>query len=320
VILCLGLAADPTFTAGVQALRRAGAEFRAVDLPSLALRGSVRIPLEDPGDTALSLAGESHRLGDFSAVWCRPMDVSTAAPTPELAATAAGHRDALARILESAPCKVMNPPLREASGFTKVLHSVTLGKIGGWQVPETCLTSDPAEASRFIRSCRNGAIFKGASAAKTWATVFETRHEPRLPRLWHLPVLFQERIIGPDVRIHVVGDQSFGELIDSPVLDYRTVRGVNTYRPLTPPSEVADGCARLAEHCGVPLLGVDFKIERATGAWFFLEANSMPCFEGYDERAGGAISRAIVDWLATPAGPPACASASGTGDENTANV
>jgi hypothetical protein len=95
----------------------------------------------------------------------------------------------------------------------------------------------------------------------------------------------------------VVGHQSFGELIDSPVLDYRTVRGVNNYRPLAPPRDVADGCARLAEHCGVPLLGIDFKIERATGAWFFLEANSMPCFEGYDERAGGAISRAIVDWL-----------------------
>jgi hypothetical protein len=29
----------------------------------------------------------------------------------------------------------------------------------------------------------------------------------------------------------------------------------------------------------------------------------MPCFEGhkgYDERAGGAISRALVDWLAAP--------------------
>lgn len=191
-------------------------------------------------------------------------------------------------------------PLREASGFTKVLHAVTLGEVGGWRIPETCLTSDPAEASQFIRNCRNGAIFKGASASKTWATVFEARHEPRLPRLRHLPVLFQERVIGPDVRIHVVGDQPFGELIDSPVLDYRTARGVNNYSPLIPPREVADGCARLTEYCGVPLLGVDFKIERATGAWFFLEANSMPCFEGYDKRAGGAISRAIVDWLSTP--------------------
>ena len=300
MILCLGVAADTTFTAGLRALRRARVEFRPVDLPSLAMRGSVRIPLDDPAGTVLSLDGESHRAGDFAGIWCRLVQVASGAPSPELAAASAGQTEALARILEFVPGKVMNPPLREASGFTKLLHAVALGEVGGWRIPETCLTSDPAEALDFVRGCRAGAIFKGASAAKTWATVFEPHHESRLPRLVHLPVLFQERIAGPDVRIHVVGDRSFGELIDSPVLDYRTVRGVNEYRPLVPPPEIAGGCARLTEHCGVPLLGVDFKIERATGEWFFLEANSMPCFEGYDERAGGVISRAIAEWLVTP--------------------
>ena len=299
MILCVGLAADPTFTAGVRALRRAGARFRSVDLPSLAMRGGIRVCLESPDDTTLSVAGEQHRLGDFSAVWCRLVDVSPAAPAAHLAATAAGQTEALARILEAFPRRVMNPPLREASGFTKVLHAVSLGGIGGWRIPGTCLTSDPAEASRFVRSCRDGAIFKGASAVKTWATAYTDDHERLLPRLRRLPVLFQERVVGPDVRIHVVGDRCFGELIDSPVLDYRTVRGVNDYRRLVPPRDIAEGCARLTEHCAVPLLGVDFKIDRRTGTWFFLEANSMPCFEGYDERADGAISRAIVDWLET---------------------
>jgi hypothetical protein len=300
VILCLGLAADPTFTAGLRALHRAGVAFRPVDLPSLAMRGRVRIPLESPGDTVLTVGDETHRVGDFSAVWCRLVEVASAAPTSELAAASAGQTEALARILEFVPGKVMNPPLREASGFTKLLHAVALGEVGGWRIPETCLTSDPAEAGDFVRAHPAGTIFKGASATKTWATVFEPHHESRLPRLVRLPVLFQERIAGPDVRVHVVGDRSFGELIDSPVLDYRTVRGVNDYRPLVPPPEIAEGCARLTEHCGVPLLGVDFKIDRATGEWFFLEANSMPCFEGYDERADGAISRAIVDWLTAP--------------------
>ncbi|MDS0137867.1 MULTISPECIES: hypothetical protein [unclassified Amycolatopsis] len=298
MILCLGAAADPTFTAGLRGLRRAGIPFRPVDLPSLAMRGKIRIPLDSPADTVLSLDGESHRLGDFGAIWCRLVEIAFAAPTPELAAASAGQTEALARILEFVPLKVMNPPLREASGFTKLLHAVALGEVGGWQIPATCLTTDPEEALDFVRGCRTGAIFKGVSATKTWATVFEPPHESRLPRLAHLPVLFQERIIGPDVRVHVVGDQSFGELIDSPVLDYRTVRGVNDYRPLEVPREIAEGCTRLTGHCRVPLLGVDFKIERATGQWVFLEANSMPCFEGYDERAGGAISRAIAEWLA----------------------
>jgi glutathione synthase/RimK-type ligase-like ATP-grasp enzyme len=298
MILCIGIAADPTFTAGVRALRRAGIEHRSIDLPSLAMRGRMWAPLERLDETELSIGGETCRLGDFSAIWCRIMDVSTSAPSAELAASSAGQAEALSRILESIACKVMNPPLREASGFTKVLHAVTLGAVGGWRIPETCLTSDPAEAARFVRGCRTGAIFKGLSAAKTWATLFEeAEHAPRLRRIRHLPVLLQERIIGPDVRIHVVGDRSFGELINSPVLDYRTVRGTNDYSPLIPPPEIAEGCARLTEYCGVPLLGVDFKIETTTGDWYFLEANSMPCFEGYDARAGGAISRAIIEWL-----------------------
>jgi hypothetical protein len=94
---------------------------------------------------------------------------------------------------------VLNPPLREAPGFTKLLHAVTLGEVGSWQIPETCLTSGPQEALDFVRGCRTGAIFKDAGATKTWAT-----------------------------------------------------------------------------------------------------GRSTPCFEGYDERAGGAISRAIVEWLVTP--------------------
>jgi len=44
-------------------------------------------------------------------------------------------------------------------------------------------------------------------------------------------------------------------------------------------------------------MGVDFKIQESTGQWFFLETNSMPCYEGYDRRAGGAICRGIVKWL-----------------------
>jgi hypothetical protein len=87
------LAADPIFTAGVRALRRARVTLRSVDLPSPAMHGSVRIPLDSPRETELSISGEKYRLGDFSAIWCRLMDVSVAASTPELAAAAGGQSE-----------------------------------------------------------------------------------------------------------------------------------------------------------------------------------------------------------------------------------
>ncbi|MFI6035952.1 hypothetical protein ACIBBD_17620 [Streptomyces sp. NPDC051315] len=49
-----------------------------------------------------------------------------------------------------------------------------------------------------------------------------------------------------------------------------------------------EGCRRLVAETGVPLLGVDFTIEEATGDRYVLEAGSMPGYEGYDIRADGA--------------------------------
>ena len=298
MILCIGVAADTTFLAGLQAVREAGLEHRAVDLPSLAMRGSVRIPLDDVANATIHQGTNVIRIRDVSAVWCRLLDVSAHAPDPRFAATAAGHYQAFLRLFEHLPIRVMNPPLRESTGFTKVLHEVALATVAGWSVPRTCLTSNPDEARAFIADCPAGVIYKGASAAKTWAQQYRVGDDALLERLRRTPVLFQERIAGPDVRIHVVGDQVFAEAIRSSALDYRTVLGENDYRHIVPPEPVARGCVRLVEATGIPLLGVDFKIDAATGEWLFLEANSMPAFEGYDRRAGGAISRAMARWLA----------------------
>lgn len=300
MILCVGVAADPTFLAGLHAVRAVGLRHAAVDLPSLAVGGSVRVPLDDLASATIATGRQVIRLDGVDAVWCRLLDVSGHAPDPRYARAAAGHYQAFLRLFEHLPVRVMNRPLREATGFTKVLHAVTLAAVGGWQVPRTCLTSDPDEARAFVADCPGGAVFKGASAAKTFAQAYEPGHEALLDRLPAVPVLFQERITGPDVRVHTVGERTFAEAIHSPEIDYRTVVGVNEYRPIPLPESVADGCARLTAHTGIPLLGVDFKIDRATGEWYFLEANAMPCFEGYDCRAGGAITRAMATWLAAP--------------------
>jgi len=192
---------------------------------------------------------------------------------------------------------VLNPPSRDASNFTKLFHAAWLAGACGCRVPRSCLTSSPHEARRFIASCEGGAIFKGASARKTWVTAYDvTLHEERLPLLATAPVLFQERIVGPDVRVHIVGERTFPEAVESNDVDYRTKRD-NRYRPCALPAEIRSICTRMVELLDTPFLGIDFKIDRATGDWYFLEANSMPCYQGYDVRCGGAIGRAIAEWF-----------------------
>ena len=94
----------------------------------------------------------------------------------------------------------------------------------------------------------------------------------------------------------VSGKQLFAEAIESDDLDYR-VSKKNQYNSMLPPDNIANGCRSLSATCKIPFLGIDFKIKRTTGEWYFLEANTMPCYQGYDRRAKGAISRAIIEWL-----------------------
>jgi hypothetical protein len=279
MILCVGLAADDTFVHTLFALKRAGAEFDALDMAQLVYSGQLKIPLRDLRSAVFGLHRERYILGSYRSAYVRLIDISTGAPSEKLKQRAGGVYQALLQLFDDAPLPVVNPPLRDDFNFTKLFHAVETSSVAGWRIPRSCLTNNVSQARDFIASCPEGVIFKGASAVKTWATLYDpNQHESRLRLIETCPVLFQERIKGPDVRVHVVGDCTFAEVIESPQLDYRGARG-NNYSPIMLPSDVDAGCRTLARVRGTPLLGVDFKIQTSTGDWFFLEANSLPCYQ-----------------------------------------
>jgi glutathione synthase/RimK-type ligase-like ATP-grasp enzyme len=298
MILCVGLAADDTFRHTIAAITRRGFNADVIDIAQLAHSGTISASLNELGATTIELHGKRYRLDHYDAAFVRLHDISPVAPTESLAARSAAIFRTLCRIFTHAPIPVINPPLRDRSNFTKLLHAAELASIAGWRTPRSCLANDAATVRAFVTSCADGVIFKGSSGAKTWANRYDhLQHDSRLDLLWSCPVLFQEYIKGPDVRAHAVGDQLFAEMIISTSLDYRTTRG-NVYRTVeTVPGEIRAGASALQRQTNLPFLGIDFKIDDATGEWLFLEANPMPGYEGYDRRAGGAISDAIVTWL-----------------------
>src|SRR5262249_36719569 len=161
------------------------------------------------------------------------------APEERLAHRAMAQYRALTKLLQAAPMFLVNPPGGDVSNAAKLLHALSLAPVAGFRIPRSCVTSSSEQARAFVASCPSGAICKGASGTKTWARAYDAdRDDGRLALLEECPVLFQERIVGPDVRIHVVGERIFAELIDSPELDYRAARG-NRYRPLEPPPDIA---------------------------------------------------------------------------------
>jgi glutathione synthase/RimK-type ligase-like ATP-grasp enzyme len=300
MILCLGLAADPTFIHTLRALRRARVNFDVVDIAQLAHSGTIEGTLLNPLNTTIKLHAASYTLGLYSGIFSRLVNVSDGAPSERLRHRAEGIYHALGRLLSDCGLSTINPPIRDNSNFTKLFHAVALAYGAKWRIPRSCLTNDPEEALKFIEECDGNVIFKGASGVKTWATKYDrSLHHERLSWLPRSPVLFQECIVGEDVRVHVVGSRTFAEGIESPQIDYRYSRN-NRYRQVETPSDISTGCARLVSEMRLPFLGVDFKVASRSGIWYFLEANSLPCYEGYDRRAGGRISGAIVEWLNSP--------------------
>lgn len=297
MILCVGLAADRTFCHTLAALASAGVSCDVVELAQFSLAGDFIYPLEAPSETRLILHGHIRQLASYRSAWVRLHDISRAAPSPELCTRAAGIYLALGRLFTEAELPVVNPPFADNSNFTKPFHSLQLARLG-WRTPRTCLTDDPDVAEEFIESCRYAVIFKGVSSMKTWASPYEDRRDrARLPLIRNCPVLLQERIDGPDVRVHVLGSHLFAEEIETEVVDYRLERRHASFRQIRLPLEICNRCFAVAELLRVPFLGIDLKRERSSGEWLILEANSMPGYEGYDRRARGAISRALVEWL-----------------------
>ena len=285
----LGSGADPTFRHTVSAMAQRGVEGDIIDLGHLILAGELELPLDGTPGT-VELAGRTFTL-DVPVV-ARLIDISGAAPSTALANRARAIQACLARYLRCLPWeRVVGAPW-DNSNFSKA-YQLSLAFDRAWSVPRTCTTSDPDAAKAFVGSCN--AIYKGASSSKTWARAFGPEDVSRLPLLAGSPVLFQERISGFDVRVHVVGDQVFGEAAHATECDYRTDRSAS-FEPITVPQDIAADCVDMTRIMRLVLSGIDFKVS-AEGQWYFLEANSSPCYQGYDRRAGGAISDSLARQL-----------------------
>lgn len=315
MILCLGSAADPTFLHLLPALR-ARDRTVAVDVVQLLTSGGFVLDA-DAGTGTLRVPGTTVDLDDVTGVWVRVPgllhDGLDAATTVRVGATTRALAATLGALAARVP--VVNPPAADPTGFSKPVHLLHLAAAAGLPVPATCVTNDPAAARRFVDAHDGDVVSKGVSSTKTWARAWDEPVDgPRLPLVRHTPVQLQRRVHGPDVRVHTAGDRLFAEVIRSTDVDYRRRRGSSTFAPVTCPPDVAAGCRTLVRLLGAPLLGVDFKVDTATGRWVLLEANTMPCVQGYDVRTGGAIGAAVADLLTAPGSAPrSSAPATGAG-------
>ncbi len=297
MILCLGCASDPAFSHTVEALHGAQVAFDAIDLAQLASAGDLSIPTDAPLEATFTLHGKRHVLGQYRSAFVRAFDLAFSAPDARRRTRAEGQHAALAELFSSQPLPVLNPPESPYRGVSKLFHATSVARHLAWPTPRSCLTNDPRTVREFVASCPVGVIFKGASTHKTYASLYDAGiHDARLALIRDCPVLFQERIIGPNMRVYVIGDRLIGRRTDSAALDHRLATD-HVIGPQELPSSLAEGCLQLSALMETPMLGIDFKVQSETGIWFFLEANTMTQYTREDRRLNGAITDAIVAWL-----------------------
>jgi len=113
------------------------------------------------------------------------------------------------------------------------------------------------------------------------------------------PTLFQERVEGTDIRVHVMGRRVFATEIVTDSTDYRFFRFDGSsceFRPVTLDAEIEERCVRLTSALGLGFGGIDLR-RTPQGEYYCFEVNPAPGFVFYQMRTGIDMGAALADLL-----------------------
>jgi hypothetical protein len=293
-ILLIGYGTEPTLRHVCQQAARLRVDYDFLDL--IAVRDAPRIRVEQTSDDlVIEMASRQFRFSCFHSFYNRCDYVDLGQPLRNLAVSRIFA--SVSAWLEFAGALVVNRPSAGAPNANKFLHAAELQHYG-FETPEQIIVGNRLCAESALDA--GGAwINKSCSSSRSIATVLDPELWERLHLLTNCPSLFQRRIVGPDVRVHVVGGQLFAEKIVSQSIDYRFHRGdtPNAYSDCDVPADICRLCLAYCEMRGLLLAGFDFKINDYDGNWYALEANPRPGFEAFDRRQGYQISKALLSLL-----------------------
>lgn len=164
---------------------------------------------------------------------------------------------------------VLNRPKFALSNFAKLTQLQTI-ELGVLQLPN----------SRVLQSLPNFSenwIMKSLSHERS--IVYTTKSHTG-PLMGAEPVLFQSRIIGDNVRVHVLFDQCFSVKIKTQSVDYRYTK-TREFIAIEMPDIIKKSCINVAQQLKLNFCGIDLIISHSD--WFILEVNPAPGFQFFEQ-------------------------------------
>jgi glutathione synthase/RimK-type ligase-like ATP-grasp enzyme len=304
VILLCGIPSESPLAMVAAALSALGSDYRFFN-QRRAAECALAYEIEAGAvDGTLRLGAEELRLADIDAAYVRLMDDRL---LPELAdepdgSSAQRHsralHDALYRWIEVAPGRIVNRSDPQGSNSSKPYQAQLIAQYG-LRIPETLITNDPDAVLAFQRE-HGALIYKSISGVRSIVTSLDENDIPRLDHIRWCPVQFQALVPGTDVRVHVVGDETYATEIVSDTLDYRYARrsgGNAKLRAVQLSTEAEKRCLSLTAGLGLAFAGIDLKITPG-GEVFCFEVNPSPAFSFYEANTGQPIADAVARYLA----------------------
>jgi glutathione synthase/RimK-type ligase-like ATP-grasp enzyme len=319
-VLLWGVPSEPPMAMVARRLAALGADVLAVRPDGIGQQVDITIgarwsgpgPVGDRRATlvgTIRAGGRSVELASITGAYLRPVEPELVPELKGQAETAPGLAHArrvqemLTGFTEAAPqingCRIANRLSAMASNGSKPYQAQVIAR-HGFSCPDTLISTDPQEVLDF--AARHGqVVYKSCSGIRSIVTAFDpVADRERLQRLRWCPVQFQERVDGPDVRVHVVGGDVFAAIVDSTAVDYRYARTqVGEDARLLAyqlDDDIASRCVALAAALDLPFAGIDLKLAADQRVICF-EVNPSPGFSWYESATELPISRAVARWL-----------------------
>jgi hypothetical protein len=304
VILVCGIPSESSLGMVAAALDRRGADCVLVNQRHVR-ETAVQLVVDDDGMRgSLSGPGYAVALEDVDGVYLRFMDdrclpeLENEPPDSSVRAAGRALHEILGQWADVSPARVVNRYVAMGSNFSKP-YQAQLIREQGFDVPETLVTNDPERVLAF-REAHGQLVYKSISSERSIVQRLEEKDLSRLDRIRWCPVQFQAYVPGPNLRVHTVGDDVFGTLIETEAVDYRYATRqagrAATFRPHELDGDLSARCVGLAAALGLAVAGIDLKLA-PDGRIVCLEVNPSPVFSYYELHTGQPIADAIARLL-----------------------
>ena len=161
----------------------------------------------------------------------------------------------------------------------------------GLAIPRTWVSNDTAR----MRSLLPGpAIAKPVAGGGYCQTLEEALSHVEVAHS-AMPALIQPRLVAPEMRLFVIGDDAHAFRVDSPSLDYRALQDAEVVSVPVPPQ--VENLRSLMAEFRMAFGAADFKTDPDTGELVFLELNTSPMFGRFDQVSGGALTASMIRHL-----------------------